>query len=71
MTIDDAGARALCNGQGAKGADDAGADEEREQRRAYNGDGVFLAIVEYRADSGLWQPTRVFQRGAPSPYAPA
>ena len=71
MTIDDAGARALCNGQGAKGADDAGADAEREQRRAYNGDGVFLAIVEYRADSGLWQPTRVFQRGAPSPYAPA
>ena len=70
MTLADPEERAIRNGQAVAGPDGAGAQNEREQRRAYNRNGVFLAIVEYRPDSGRWQPTRVFHGDAPSPYAP-
>lgn len=70
MTVTRDEERAIGHGQGVGGAAHDGARDEREQCRAYNLDGVFLAIVEYRPDSGLWQPTRVFQGDAPSPYAP-
>ncbi len=61
---------ALGHGQGISGAGWDGAQCEGEQRRAYSRGGVFLAILEYRPDNGLWQPTRVFRATAPSPYAP-
>ena len=41
-----------------------------EQWRAYDPDGVFLALLDRQSD-GLGQPTRVFHGDEPSPYAPA
>lgn len=62
--------RAIGHGQGIGGENDSGEPTECEQRRAYNKDGIFLAILEYRTESRLWQPTRVFRGDTPSPYAP-
>ncbi|MDA1128046.1 MAG: tRNA pseudouridine(55) synthase TruB [Chloroflexi bacterium] len=42
-----------------------------EQYRAYNADGVFLALVRYDRPTNSWQPEKVFQASSPSPYAPA
>ena len=70
MTVTEDEERAIGHGQGASGSRHGSAQDEYEQRRAYSRDGVFLAILEYRADSGLWQPTRVFRGTAPSSYAP-
>lgn len=39
--------------------------------RAYSADGVFLALLEFQSETGCWQPRRVFQSAAPSPYAPS
>ena len=44
--------------------------EASEMRRAYNPDGVFLALLEFQVETGCWQPRRVFQATDPSPYAP-
>ena len=41
-----------------------------EMRRAYNTDGVFLALLQFQDETGCWQPRRVFQATDPSPYAP-
>ena len=70
MTVADAEACAIRHGQAVSDPDGEGAQDEREQRRAYNRDGVFLAILEYRLDRRQWQPTRVFHSDGPSPYAP-
>ena len=70
MTVTGDAERAIGHGQGVSGVEHGGAQGEYEQRRAYSRDGVFLAILEYRPDSDLWQPTRVFRGTAPSPYAP-
>ena len=67
VTLDEE--RAIGNGQ-AIPADGSAATPERRQARAYNRDGVFLALMEYRAGTQMWQPTRVFQPSDPSPYAP-
>jgi tRNA pseudouridine55 synthase len=40
-----------------------------QQKRAYDLDGVFLALLDCQTD-GLWRPTRVFHSEKPSPYAP-
>ena len=42
-----------------------------EQYRAYNSEGIFLALVRFDRSSNSWQPEKVFQRDSPSPYAPA
>ena len=42
-----------------------------EEYRAYNSDGVFLALVRYDRPSNAWQPVKVLQTESPSPYAPA
>ena len=70
MTVTEDEERAIGHGQGVSGSGHGSAQDEHEQRRAYSRDGVFLAIMEYRPDSGLWQPTRVFRGTAPSSYAP-
>ena len=70
MTVTGEEERAIGHGQGVSGVQYNGAQDEHEQRRAYSLDGVFLAILEYRPESGLWQPTRVFRGSAPSQYAP-
>ena len=72
LRLTGAGARAVSNGQPVPaGAYDAGpATDDGAQRRAYTPDDAFLALVEYRAAGEQWQPVRVFQPGAPSPYAP-
>lgn len=44
--------------------------EASEMRRAYDPDGVFLALLQFQAETGGWQPRRVFQATDPSPYAP-
>ena len=42
-----------------------------EEYRAYNSEGVFLALVRFDRPTNSWQPVKVFQMDAPSPYAPA
>ena len=42
-----------------------------EEYRAYNSEGVFLALVRYDRPANSWQPVKVFQTDSPSPYAPA
>ena len=42
-----------------------------EECRAYNSDGVFMALVRFDRPTNSWQPVKVFQTDAPSPYAPA
>ena len=42
-----------------------------EERRAYNSEGVFMALVRFDRPTNSWQPAKVFQIDAPSPYAPA
>ena len=44
--------------------------EALDMRRAYNPDGVFLALLQFQAETGCWQPRRVFQDSGSSPYAP-
>ena len=38
--------------------------------RAYDPDGVFLALLQFQGETGCWQPRRVFQSSDVSPYAP-
>jgi len=42
-----------------------------EEYRAYNADGVFLALVRFDRPANSWQPVKVFQTDSPSPFAPA
>ncbi len=45
--------------------------EYLEECRAYNSDGVFMALVRFDRPTSSWQPAKVFQTDSPSPYAPA
>ena len=42
-----------------------------EECRAYNSEGVFMALVRFDQPNNSWQPAKVFQIDDPSPYAPA
>jgi tRNA pseudouridine55 synthase len=42
-----------------------------EECRAYNAEGVFMALVRFDKAANTWQPFKVFQVDTPSPYAPA
>ena len=42
-----------------------------EECRAYNSEGVFMALVRFDRPTNTWRPVKVFQIAAPSPYAPA
>ena len=68
MTLEASDAWSVRHGQ-AIWAGDLGRGNA-EQSRAYDPDGVFLALLDRQTD-GLWQPTRVFHGNEPSPYAPA
>ena len=68
ITVTDSEERAIRHGQAVEGLR-AAARNECEQRRAYNRNGVFLAILEYRPGSAQWQPMQVFHSDAPSPHA--
>ena len=41
-----------------------------EEYRAYNSEGVFLALVRFDKPTNSWLPVKVFQLDSPSPYAP-
>ena len=41
-----------------------------EECRAYNQQGVFIALVRSDYPTNTWQPVKVFQTSTPSPYAP-
>ena len=69
MTLDASDAWSVRHGQ-AICAGGFGRGNDGEQWRAYDPDGVFMALLNRQPD-GLWQPTRVFHGDAPSPYAPA
>ena len=43
----------------------------QEECRAYNSEGVFMALVRFDRPTNAWQPVKVFQIDDPSPYAPA
>ena len=61
---------AIKQGQSIRTNDDVSDVEAPGMWRAYSNDGVFLALLEYQAGTGSWQPRRVFQCNGPSPYAP-
>ena len=69
MILDDDDAWAVRHGQAVRAGGLSGA-VAGEKRRAYDPDGVFLALLESEP-GGLWQPTRVFHGDKPSPYAPS
>ena len=41
-----------------------------EEHRAYNYQGIFIALIKFDWPSNTWQPVKVFQTNTPSPYAP-
>ena len=50
--------------------DAAAAPEAPGMWRAYDPDGVFLALLQFQGEADRWQPRRVFQSSDVSPYAP-
>lgn len=69
LTLSHLEAQAVRNGQAVFSSVKHGDGPDGEQRRAYDPEGLFLALVQYQSDRRLWQPTRVFQNHEPSPYA--
>ena len=69
LMLDASDSWSVRHGQGIW-AGDFSQRNDGEPWRAYDPDGVFLALLDRQPD-GLWQPTRVFHGDAPSPYAPA
>ena len=63
-------AAAIIQGRAIQADGDTSADKTPETWRAYDPDGVFLALLEFQAKLGCWQPRRVFQGSGVSPYAP-
>ena len=64
-------ATAIKNGQAIQPRSDAAAGLEAPGMwRAYDPDGVFLALLQFQGETDLWQPRRVFQSSDASPYAP-
>ena len=63
-------AEAIKQGRAIHADGDTSVDEAPEMWRAYDPDGVFLALLEFQAETGCWQPRRVFQGSGASPYAP-
>jgi tRNA pseudouridine55 synthase len=57
LHLDEEGALAVRSGRGVKGPEPEG---EAGLARAYGPDGVFLAVMEYRPDRGVWHPRKVF-----------
>ena len=41
-----------------------------EECRAYNSQGLFVALVKFDWPANTWRPVKVFQTDTPSPYAP-
>ncbi len=62
--------RAIGNGQPIEAARPRAGGAHEGQIRAYNENGVFLALLSYKPDDGRWQPTKVFRNDTPSPYSP-
>ena len=71
VTVGPAAEKYLLNGQAVSlGRQDVNASY-MEQFRAYNIDGLFLALVRFDRAGNSWRPLKVFQPDAPSPLAPA
>ena len=71
VTVGPAAEKYLLNGQAVSlGRQDVNASY-MEQFRAYNTDGLFLALVRFDRAGNSWRPLKVFQPEAPSPLAPA
>ena len=71
LSLNRAQAQAVRNGQAVSisGSLSAGPLAAGEQRRAYDDNGVFLALVQLQPELMQWQPARVFNCPEPSPYA--
>ena len=70
VTVGPAAEKYLLNGQAVSlGRQDVNASY-MEQFRAYNTDGLFLALVRFDRAGNSWRPLKVFQPDAPSPLAP-
>ena len=60
MTVNGDGERRLRQGQQVSGPPPDPDEGEPALRRAYAGDGTFVAITKFDAGTGLWQPDTVF-----------
>jgi len=65
LTVDEEAERRLRHGQQIPAASPDRAAESPAWRRAYAADGTLVAIVQYDAHTGLWQPDTVFDLRPP------
>lgn len=70
LRVSDDQAAAIKQGRAIQADGDTSAAQAPEMWRAYDPDGVFLALLEFQAETSCWQPRRVFQATDTSPYAP-
>ena len=70
LRVEDEQEVAIKQGQSIRTNGDVSDVEAPGMWRAYSADGVFLALLEFQADTRCWQPRRVFQGNGVSPYAP-
>ena len=69
VRLDPSQSRAAGNGQAVRLTGLLSGTDGDRRVRAYDADGIFLAALR-QEPNGFWQPTRVFNCDAPSPYAP-
>ena len=60
----------LRNGQAISPDCTESKSDHLEERRAYNLQGTFVALVRFDHVTNTWKPTKVFHIDTPSPYAP-
>ena len=65
MTVNPEVERRLCHGQQVSGPPPHPDESHPILRRVYTDDGTFVAVAQYDADTGLWQPDTVFDLRLP------
>ncbi|MBI4202309.1 MAG: tRNA pseudouridine(55) synthase TruB [Chloroflexi bacterium] len=68
VTLNPGEERMVRNGQGVRLSPHTHSSEHGEGCRAYSLDGRFVAVVRFNRPLRLWEPRKVFQLAAPSPY---
>jgi tRNA pseudouridine55 synthase len=69
VAVNEAEERQIRNGQPARLTPRTHFAQHMQSCRGYNADGRFVAMVRFNKPLRLWQPVKVFQIKAPSPYA--
>ncbi len=70
VTLNPVEERTVRNGQPVSLSPRTHYAEHMEMRRAYGTDGRFVALLRFHRTERMWQPFKVFDLTAPSPYKP-